>query len=158
MWPGPSGATSPAAQVFQTLYQPQVPTPPPTPGCPVIRSAANQLHRVTCLVGLSDSQSPYLVQLRPAETIPAACPQGQQYQVLWASMYPTYGKSDPPPEVAFQLAGSMVNPPSGARATGRFATFFTPPGSNVCTIPELTPATDDSATPVNAESDAGLST
>ena len=127
-------------------------------GVPLVLLACAALSEAPCLVGLSDSQSPYLVQLRPAETIPAACPQGQQYQVLWASMYPTYGKTDPPPEVAFQLAGSMVNPPSGAQATGRFATFFTPPGSNVCTIPELTPATDDSATPVNAESDAGLST
>ena len=127
-------------------------------GVPLLLLACAALSEPPCLIGLSDSFSPYLVQLRPAETIPAGCPQGQQYQVLWASMYPTYGKTDPPPEVAFQLAGSMVNPPSGAQATGRFSTFFTPPGSNVCTIPELTSATDDSVTPVNAESDAGLTT
>jgi hypothetical protein len=36
-----SGATSLAAQLFQTLYQTQVPTPPPTSGCPVIQSAAS---------------------------------------------------------------------------------------------------------------------
>jgi len=127
-------------------------------GVSLVLLACAALSEPPCLIGLSDSRSPYLLQLRPAETIPAGCPQGQQYQVLWASMYPTYGKTDPPPEVAFQLAGSMVDPPSGAQATGRFATFFTPPGSDVCTIPELTPATDDGVTPVDSESVAGLTT
>ena len=111
-----------------------------------------------CIIGRSESFSPYLVQLRPAESIPAGCPQGQQYQVLWASMYPTYDKPEPPPLVTFQLAGSMVDPPEGAQATGRFTTFLTPPGSDVCTIPELTPATDDSATPVDAVTAGGPTT
>ena len=73
-------------------------------------------------------------------------------------MYVAHGKSDPPPSVAFQLAGSGVDPPSGAQATGRFTTFLTPPGSDVCTIQEFTPATDDSATPVNAPPAVGLTT
>jgi len=111
-----------------------------------------------CLIGRSDGLSPYLVQLRPAEPFPPECPQGQQYQLLWASMYPTYGQAEPPPLVTFQLAGSTVDPPSGAQATGRFTTFLTPPGSEICTIPELTPATDDSATPVNAVTAAGPTT
>ena len=111
-----------------------------------------------CVVGRSDALSPYLVQLRPAETFPPECPQGQQYQLLWASMYPTYGKAEPPPLVTFQLAGSTVDPASGAQATGRFTTFLTPPGSDVCTILQLTAATDDGATPVNAVTVGGPTT
>jgi hypothetical protein len=124
----------------------------------MLLSACPGLPDPPCLIGRSDSFSPYLVQLRPAGTIPEACPQGQQYQVLWASMYPTHGQAEPPPLVTFQLAGSSVDPPSGAQATGRFTTFLAPPGSDVCTIPELTPATDDSATPVNAMTPAGPTT
>jgi hypothetical protein len=119
-------------------------------GCP-------GLSEPPCLVGFSDSFSAYLVQLRPRGDFPAGCPQGQQYQILWPSMYTAYGKQDPPPSVAFQLAGSTVDPPSGAQATGRFTTYFTP-GSDVCTVPELTPAVDDSATPVNAPAPAGSTT
>ena len=110
-----------------------------------------------CLIGRSEG-SVYLVQLRPRGDLPSGCPQGQQYQVLFPSMYPTYGSSEPPPLVAFQLAGSTVDPPSGAQATGRFTTLLTPPGSNVCTIPELTPAVDDSTTPVNAPVPVGPTT
>jgi hypothetical protein len=73
-------------------------------------------------------------------------------------MYPTHGKSDPPPSVTFQLAGSAVAPPSGAQATGRFTTYLTPPGSDVCTVPELSPAIDDGATPVNAPTAVGRTT
>ena len=104
-----------------------------------------------------DEGAIYLVQLRPMGALPPECPQGQQYQVLLPSMYTTYGKSDPP-LVTFQLAASNVSPPADAQATGKFTTLLTPPGSRVCTIPELTPAIDDSVTPVNAPSPVGPTT
>jgi hypothetical protein len=110
-----------------------------------------------CLVGRSDEYSAYLVQLRPQGTFPSECPQGQQYQLLTASQY-----SDPPfdepTRVVFQLLGSAVDPPSGAQASGKFTTLLAPASSRVCTIPTLSPATDDSATPVEAPSAVGPTT
>ena len=120
--------------------------------------ACSSLPEPPCLVSRSDTGSAYLVQLRPRGDLPAGCPQGQQYQVLIASLYPTFGKSDPPPAVAFQIIGSTVDPQTAAQATGRFTTFLTPPGSDVCTIPELTPAIDDRAKPVNAPNALGPTT
>jgi hypothetical protein len=101
-----------------------------------------------CQVGPIDYFSPYLMQLRPQGSFPAECPQGPQYQVLFASMYVKPGSPDPM-SVVFQFPLSSVEPESGAQAQGKFTTLL-PPSSGVCTIETLTPATDDAATPVNA--------
>ena len=110
-----------------------------------------------CLVGRSDEYSAYLVQLRPQGTLPPQCPQAQQYQLLTASQY-----SDPPfdepTRVVFQLLGSLVDPASGAQAIGKFETLLAPESTGVCTVPTLSPATDDSATPVEAPSPVGPTT
>jgi hypothetical protein len=119
--------------------------------------ACPTLSEPPCQVARIDSGAIYLVQLRPKGDFPPECPRGQQYQVLLPSMYTTYGESDPP-LVTFQLAASNVSPLADAQATGKFTTFLTPPGNRVCTVPELTPATDDSVTPVNAPSPVGLTT
>jgi hypothetical protein len=109
-----------------------------------------------CQVGPIDYFSPYLVQLRPRGSLPAECPQGQQYQVLFASVYGTPGSTDPI-SVAFQFPLSRVDPASGAQAQGRFNTLLAP-SSGVCTIDALTPATDDAATPTNAPNPVGATT
>src|SRR4029077_4591904 len=60
-------------------------------------------------------------------------------------------RAEDPATVVFQLAGSFVDPPSeAARASGTFTSYRIVPPSNVCLIPQMTPATDDSATPVQA--------
>jgi hypothetical protein len=103
-----------------------------------------------CVVGLVDSFEPlstYLVQLRPGAPLPAECPQGTQYQLIHAQRYAKY-RSEDPATVVFQPAGSTVEPPSRAQASGTFTSFRIVPPSNVCVIPQMTPATDDSATPL----------
>ncbi len=104
-----------------------------------------------CLIGASDAFDPrstYLVQLRPAAPFPAECPQGAQYQLILAQRYAKYHSEDPA-TVVFQLAGSTVDP-SRAQASGTFTSFRIVPPSNVCVIPAMTSATDDSVTPVGA--------
>jgi len=91
--------------------------------------------------------SNYLVQLRPGAPLPAECPQGTQYQLILAQRYARYRAEDPA-TVLFQLAGSVVDLPSQAQASGTFTSFRIVPPSNVCVIPQMTPATDDSATPL----------
>ncbi|HSE46714.1 MAG TPA: hypothetical protein VLA89_15430 [Gemmatimonadales bacterium] len=108
-------------------------------------------------MGRSDEFSAYLVQLRPAGGFPSACPQGQQYQLLVASQYGD-PRTDATTSVVFQFLGSTVNPPSGAQAAGEFTTLLAPTSTGVCSIPTLTSATDDSATPVNASSAVGSTT
>ena len=110
-----------------------------------------------CLVGRSDEPSVYLVQLRPQGDVPTGCPRGQQYQLLAPSQYGD-PRTDAPTTVAFQFLGSTVDPPSGAQARGTFTTLLAPLPIGVCTIPTLTPATDDSATPVNAPTAVGSTT
>jgi hypothetical protein len=107
-------------------------------------------------VGRSDEFTAYLVQLRPQGTFPAACPQGQQYQVVAASQYGV-PQGNAPTAVTFALAGSTVNPPSGAQASGTFTTYLVPTDRS-CVVPSLTPATDDQATPVNASTPTGPAT
>ena len=100
-----------------------------------------------CVIGLSDSNDPfstYLVQLRPVVPFAAECPQGTQYQLIQAQRYATY-RSEDPASVVFQLAGSTPSP--AAQASGMFTSFRIEPPSNVCVIPQMTAATDDSATP-----------
>ena len=126
-------------------------------GASAALAACVDLAAPPCLVGRSDSASAYLVQLRPRGELPGACPQGQQYQILFPSMYSPYERREPA-LVVLQLAGSTVDPPSGAQASGKFTSFLGPPGSDVCTIPELTPAVDDSATPVDAPTPVGSTT
>jgi len=109
-----------------------------------------------CRLGLSDD-SAYLVQLRPGGPLPAACPQGAQYQMIFAQRYAGF-LSEEPATVVFQLAGSAVDPPSGAQASGKFTSSRIVPPSNVCTIPEMTAAVDDGATPVNAPTPVGPTT
>jgi len=101
-----------------------------------------------CLVGPNDS-SAYLVQLRPIATFPEQCPQGTQYQMIYAHQYTPYGSTDPG-TIVFHLAGSQVKPPSGAEAVGKFSAFQITPPSNECNMAEMTPALDDSVTPANA--------
>ncbi|RPH68324.1 MAG: hypothetical protein EHM78_19210 [Myxococcaceae bacterium] len=101
-----------------------------------------------CVIQTSDS-SPFLVQLRPGGPLAPGCPQGTQYQLILAQRYARYRAEDPA-TVVFQLAGSAVDPPSGAQASGKFTSFRVVPPSNVCLIPQMTAATDDSATPVHA--------
>jgi hypothetical protein len=109
-------------------------------GCPGVPEAP-------CQVGVSEI-TPYLVQLRPTGSLPGQCPQGQQYQALTSSEYRPLGSTEPL-TVVFQPPLSTVDPPSAAQAMGRFDTPGAP-SSGVCTIATLTPAIDDSATPVNA--------
>jgi hypothetical protein len=108
-----------------------------------------------CQVGPIEA-SPYVVQLRPEGSFPADCPQGQQYQVLFASVYGKPGSTEPI-SVAFQFPFSGVDPPSEAQARGKFTSLLAP-SSGVCTIDTLTPGTDDAATPVNAAVPVGAST
>ena len=107
-----------------------------------------------CLIGRSDSFSGYLVQLRPTETFPPGCPQGQQYQVVYASRYSSYGTENPA-TVVFQLGKSTD---SGGQASGKFSSFQVTPASNVCTIPSMTSAVDDNVTPVGAPTPVATAT
>jgi len=109
-----------------------------------------------CLVGRTET-SAWLLQLRPSSSLPEGCPQGQQYQLLAASQYATPGVLEPN-HVVFQLIGSSVEPVEGAQASGVFESVRAPPGSDVCTVMALTPATDDGATPVNAPGAVGATT
>jgi len=77
--------------------------------------------------------------------------------VVLASRYSNYGSEDPA-TVVFQLAGSTVDPPSGAQASGTFTSLRVDPHSNVCAIPSMTTAADDSATPVGAPTPVGTTT
>ena len=117
-------------------------------GCPTLPEAP-------CQVGIP-AVTPYLVQLRPLESLPEQCPQGQQYQVLTASMYRP-PESSGPATVVFMPPLSTVEPPSAAQALGRFETFRAP-ASGVCRVDTLTPATDDAATPTNAPVPVGAVT
>jgi hypothetical protein len=107
-----------------------------------------------CLIGRSDSSSGYLVQLRPNAPLPSGCPQGQQYQFVLAGRYSNYGSEDPA-TVVFQLGESMG---SAGQASGTFTSFRVTPPSNVCTIPSMTSAVDDSVTPVGAPKPVGTAT
>jgi hypothetical protein len=89
----------------------------------------------------------YLVQLRPGTPLPAECPQGTQYQLILAQRFARYRAEDPA-TVLFQPLGSTVAPSSLAQASGTFTSFRIVPPSNVCVIPQMTPAMDDSATPL----------
>src|SRR5262249_16075538 len=109
------------------------------------------LPEAPCSLALAELGMSYLVQLRPQETLPSVCPQGQQYQVMVASQYFELG-TDAPSRVVFQPLGSGV-PDGGSQALGEFTTLRTPPSSDVCTVETLTPATDDSATPLNSSQD-----
>ena len=97
---------------------------------------------------IRDLSSYYLVQLRPDAPLPAECPQGTQYQLILAQRYPKY-RSEDPATVVFQPAGSTLEPPSRAQASGTFTSFRIVPPSNVCVVPQMTPATDDSVTPLD---------
>ena len=110
-----------------------------------------------CLIGLSEFGAAYLVQLRPYGPFPSQCPQGTQYQMVFAQRYAAY-LSESPATVVFFLAGSGVTPLAGAEASGEFTSFRISPPSDVCTIPGMTPAIDDSATPVNAATPVGPTT
>jgi hypothetical protein len=109
-----------------------------------------------CLIGLSEGGL-YLVQLRPNGSFPTECPQGTQYQMLRAQRYAAY-LSESPATIVFHLNGSRVHPLSDAEASGQFSSFRISPHSDVCTIPQMTPAVDDSATPVNAGTPVGRTT
>jgi hypothetical protein len=107
-----------------------------------------------CLIGLSESGA-YLLQLRPNGPFPSQCPQGTQYQMVFAQRYAAY-LSESPATIVFFLAGS--SPVAAAEASGEFTSFRVAPPSDVCTIPQMTPALDDRATPVNAATPVGPTT
>lgn len=109
-----------------------------------------------CLIGLSEG-GPYLVQLRPEGSFPSQCPQGTQYQMVSAQRYAAY-LSESPATIVFYLTGSRATPPAVAEASGDFTSFRISPSSDVCTIPRMTPALDDSATPVDAGMPVGPTT
>jgi hypothetical protein len=95
-----SGATSLAAQLFQTLYQNQVPTPPPTPSCPVVQSAVTTPPGVAIgpttvlsLEGTGFSNAGNVVHVREAG--------GRQWDVTTGS--PAW--SETPSEIHFTLPG-----------------------------------------------------
>lgn len=110
-----------------------------------------------CLIGLSEFSAAYLVQLRPQGPFPSQCPQGTQYQMVFAQRYAAY-LSESPATVVFFLAGSGVTPLAEAEASGTFTSFRISPPSDVCTIAGMTPAVDDRATPVDAGTPVGPTT
>ena len=117
-------------------------------------AGCGQIAEPECLIGRSDSYSGYLVQLRPNGPLPSGCPPEQQYQVASAGRYSNYGSEDPA-TVVFQLGASTG---SGGQASGKFTSFRITPPSNVCTIPSMTSAVDESVTPVGAPTPVGTAT
>jgi hypothetical protein len=94
-----SGATSLAAQLFRTLYQTQVPTPPPTAGCPFINSVVNTSGAaigpttMLSLDGTEFSSAGNVVHVREAG--------GRQWDVTTGSP----GWSETPSQIHFTLPG-----------------------------------------------------
>jgi hypothetical protein len=106
-----------------------------------------------CSIGQSDT-SGFLVQLRPAAEFPEACPQGQQYQLIYAQQYAAYA-SEEAATVVFQLGGSRVAPPSQAQASGTFTSFRIVPPGDACLIPRMSDAFDDEVVPANGPAPPG---
>ena len=99
-----SGATSLSAQLFQTLYQTQVPTPPPTAGCPFINSVVNTVSgpaieptTMLSLDGTGFSSAGNVVHVREAD--------GRQWDVTTGS--PAW--SETPSQINFTLPGIGAN-------------------------------------------------
>ena len=95
-----SGARSLAGQLFQPLYQTQVPTPPPTPDCPVIKSVANTAPgapigptTMLSLDGTEFSGAGNVVHVREAG--------GRQWDITTGSP----GWSETPSQIHFTLPG-----------------------------------------------------
>jgi hypothetical protein len=126
-------------------------------GLSVLLAGCGSQPDAACLIGLSEFGAAYLVQLRPNGAFPIQCPQGTQYQMVFAQRYATY-LSESPATIVFFLAGSEVKPLAAAEASGVFTSFRISPPSDVCTIPQMTPALDDSATPVDAGTPVGPTT